>query len=98
MANKGSHGNQELSLRDELEQVSGMIAHLSKRAVDEGQDKVSEEIANLKAAADELKKRTNTRAHATFETASAQVKENPMSSLLGAFTAGAIVAALLSRR
>ncbi len=98
MANKVSNGNQELSLRDELEQVSGMIAHLSKRAVDEGQDKVSEEIAHLRAAADELMKRTNTRAQATLQTASAQVQEHPMSSLLGAFTAGAVVAALLSRR
>jgi len=92
----GRNGN--VSLSEELELVGSQIAHLSERTVGEGQEKLNEEIIKLKGTFDDLMSRARENASSSFESATAKVREKPIESVVGAFAAGAIVAALIARR
>lgn len=87
-----------MTLREELELIGSQIAHLSERTLGEGHEKLNEEVQNLKGTFEELLDRAQDTAASGLETLSDHVQERPLESMLGAFAAGAILAALLVRR
>ncbi len=87
-----------MSLREELEMIGSQIAHLSERTLGEGQEKLNEEVENLKGTFEELLERAEDAAFSGLDTLTGRVQERPIESVLGAFAAGAVLAALFARR
>jgi hypothetical protein len=87
-----------MTLREELELIGSQIAHLSERTVGEGQEKLAEEVEHLKGTFEELLERAEDAAFSGLDTLTGRVQERPIESLLGAFAAGAVLAALFTRR
>jgi ElaB/YqjD/DUF883 family membrane-anchored ribosome-binding protein len=87
-----------MSLRDELELIGSQIAHLSERTVGEGQEKLAEEVEKLKGTFDDLLERATETTFNGIDTMTSKVQERPIESVLGAFAAGAVLAALFARR
>ncbi|MBL8630631.1 MAG: hypothetical protein JNM81_13430 [Rhodospirillaceae bacterium] len=87
-----------MTLREELELIGSQIAHLSERTLGEGHEKLNEEVEHLKGTFEELLERAHDTAASGLDSLGERVQERPVESLLGAFAAGAILAALLVRR
>lgn len=92
------YGRGDVSLREELELIASQIAHLSERTVGEGQEKLNEEVMRLKETFEDLLERAQDRTAVSLDAVTSKVQERPIESMLGAFAAGAILAALLARR
>jgi ElaB/YqjD/DUF883 family membrane-anchored ribosome-binding protein len=88
----------DLTLREQVEEIGAQIVRLGERSIGEGQEKLTEEINRLKGGVDELLDRLGEQGRVTMDTVIGTVQRRPVASVAGAFAAGMLLSLLLSRK
>jgi ElaB/YqjD/DUF883 family membrane-anchored ribosome-binding protein len=85
-------------IREDLDKLRADLARLGEKSLAEGQDKLAEELAQLRAKAASLAAKATDTGRSAHDDVVAYVRNNPITSVGGAFGLGLLVAALLTRR
>ena len=86
------------TIRADIEKLRADLARLGEKSLAEGQEKLAEELAALRAKAATLAAKVNETGRSAHEDVIAYVRDNPVTSVSGAFGLGLLVAALFTRR
>lgn len=85
-------------IREDLDKLRADLARLGEKSLAEGQEKLAEEVAQLKARAANLATSVNEKGRDAQADLISYVRDNPITSVGGAFGLGLLVAAVFSRR
>ncbi len=85
-------------IREDLDRLRADLARLGEKSLAEGQDKLAEELASLRIKAASLASKVNHTGRSAHEDVISYVRDNPITSVGGAFGLGLLVSALLARR
>jgi len=85
-------------IREDIDKLRADLTRLGEKSLAEGQDILADELAQLRVKAATLAEKVNTASRSAHADVLHYVRENPITSVGGAFGLGLLVAALLSRR
>lgn len=91
----GRHAHASRSLLAELEEIGSQIARLGERSIEEGQERLGEEVGRLRANFDSIKARLREEGLSSIESMSDTIQQRPITSVAAAFTAGAAATLLI---
>ena len=85
-------------IREDIDRLRADLARLGEQSLSEGQDKLAEELGQLRAKAANLAAKVNDTSRNAHEDVISYVRNNPITSVGGAFGLGLLISAMLSRR
>lgn len=89
---------EDASLREDIEALGAQIVRLGEKSLEQGQERMAEEVERLKLGVEALMERLGKQGENTVDTVASTVRNRPIATLVGAFVAGLALSALLSRR
>jgi ElaB/YqjD/DUF883 family membrane-anchored ribosome-binding protein len=85
-------------IREDLDKLRADLARLGEKSLAEGQGVLADELAQLRAKAASLASKVNESGRSAHDDLAGYVRDNPITSVGGAFGLGLLIAALFSRR